>query len=219
MSFAIIFDMDGVIVDTNPYHTLAIQQFCSTHKFQLDESTLQQKIYGRTNRDWITNLFGKLSEEQLYTYANEKELLFRTLYEPHIKPVAGLVKFLDLLVTNNIPRAIATSAPIENVDFVLSKTGLRKYFDTILDERMVTQGKPNPEIYLKTAAALGLPNEKCIVIEDSLSGVTAGRESGSKVIGITTTHTAEELAGTNLVIHNFNDLNLFVLIHILEKEN
>ncbi len=217
--FAVIFDMDGVIVDTNPYHKLALQQFCVTHNIQLNELTLQNKIYGRTNRDWISTMFGELTEEQLHFYANEKEELFRKLYEPHLKPVTGLVGFLDLLVANNIPRAIATSAPPENVDFVLSKTGLRKYFEVILDERVVTHGKPNREIYLKTAKALGFTNEKCIVIEDSLSGVTAGRKSGSKVIGITTTHTPEELRETNFVIQDFSDLTIPILKGILEKEN
>ncbi len=213
--FAVIFDMDGVIVHTNPHHKIAIQQFCADHGIQLNELTFQHKIYGRTNRDWLTNVFGELTEEQVHFYASEKEELFRKIYEPHIKPVDGLVKFLDLMVTHSIPRAIATSAPPENVDFVLSNTGLRKYFDVILDERVVTHGKPNPEIYLKTAKALGFPNENCIVIEDSLSGITAGRRSGSKVIGITTTHTPEELIETNLVIRDFNDLNLSILQGLL----
>lgn len=211
--FAVIFDMDGVIVHTNPHHKIAIQQFCADHGIQLNELTFQHKIYGRTNRDWIANVFGEITEEQRDAYAREKEALFRKIYTP--EPVTGLIKFLDLLVTHNIPRAIATSAPPENVDFIFDKTGIRKYFETILDERMVTLGKPNPEIYLKTAKALGFPNHKCIVIEDSLSGITAARKSGSKVIGITTTHTPEELAETNLVIHDFNDLSILSLEKLL----
>ncbi len=217
--FAVIFDMDGVIVDTNPWHKIAIQKFCSDYGIHLNELTLRNKVYGRTNREWLTNVFGELTDEQLRLYANEKETLFRELYEPHIKPVQGLIDFLDLLVANTIPRAIGTSAPPENVDFILGKTGLRKYFDIILDERVVSHGKPNPEIYLKVAKALGFPNSKCIVIEDSLSGVTAGRKSGSKVIGITTTHSPEELKETNYVIQNFTGLTIPILKGILEKEN
>lgn len=213
--FAVIFDMDGVIAHTNPHHKIAIQQFCADHGIQLNELTFKNKIYGRTNRDWITNVFGEITDEQRDDYGREKEALFRKIYTP--EPVTGLIAFLDLLVANNIPRAIATSAPPENVDFILDKIGIRKYFPIILDERMVTLGKPNPEIYLKTAKALGLPNDKCIVIEDSLSGVTAGRKSGSKVIGITTTHTPEELAETNFVIQDFTGLNIITLISILEK--
>jgi len=211
--FAVIFDMDGVIAHTNPHHKIAIQQFCADHGIQLNELTFKNKIYGRTHRDWITNVFGEITDEQRDDYAREKEALFRKIYTP--EPVTGLIAFLDLLVVNNILWAIVTSVFLENVDFILDKIGIRKYFPIILDERMVTLGKPNPEIYLKTAKALGLPNDKCIVIEDSLSGVTAGRKSGSKVIGITTTHTPEELAETNLVIKDFNELSIPTLQAIL----
>ena len=215
--FAVIFDMDGVIVHTNPYHKIAIQQFCAEYNIQLNELTFQNKIYGRTNRDWLTNVFGELEEDQLQYYAEEKETLFRELYAPHLKPLGGIEKFLELLKANNVPLAVATSASSKNVDFILNKTGLRKFFSVILDERVVSHGKPNPEIYLKTAKALGFPNNKCIVIEDSLSGVTAGRKSGSKVIGITTTHTPEELKETNYVINDFNSLTIDTLKSILEK--
>jgi beta-phosphoglucomutase len=214
---AIIFDMDGVIVDTNTFHKIAIQQFCKKYGFELTEEQLRTSVYGRTNKDWITTLFGTLTEEQLHQYADEKEQLFREMYAPHIKPVKGLKGFLEKLVDATIPRAIATSAPLANVDFVLEKTMLRKYFDIILDERMVTYGKPNPEIYLKTAQALGLPNENCIVIEDSLSGITAGINSGSKVIGVTTTHTRDELTEANVVINDFDELSLSDLTDILQK--
>jgi len=122
--------------------------------------------------------------------------------------VKGLVNFLDLLEENNIPKAIGTSAPRANVDFSLGFTQLEKYFSVILDDTFVTEGKPNPEIYIKAAKALGLLNSQCIVIEDSLSGVMAGKRAGSKVIGITTTHTAEELHEADLVINDFDELTL-----------
>lgn len=208
LPFAVVFDMDGVIVDTNPTHKIAIQQFCARYGLNLSEEELRTKVYGRTNRDWITNLFGKLTEEQLEAYAFEKEQLFRELYAPIIEPVKGLVTFLELLKANNIPRSIATSAPRANVDFVLNATGIGHYFDIILDESMVSRGKPDPEIYLKSAKALNLPNAQCIVIEDSLSGVAAAKASGSKVIGITTTHSEEELRETDLIIQDFEELTI-----------
>ncbi len=208
LPFAVVFDMDGVIVDTNPTHKIAIQQFCARYGLNLSEEELRTKVYGRTNRDWITNLFGKLTEEQLEAYAFEKEQLFRELYAPIIEPVKGLVTFLELLKANNIPRSIATSAPPANVDFVLEATGIGHYFDFILDERVVSRGKPDPEIYLKSAKALNLPNAQCIVIEDSLSGVAAAKASGSKVIGITTTHNKEELNDTDLIIKDFEKLTI-----------
>jgi HAD superfamily hydrolase (TIGR01509 family) len=214
--FAVIFDMDGVIVDTNVFHKKAIHQFREKYGFTLTEEQLRITIYGRTNKDWITRLFGTLTPDQLSAYAHEKEQLFRDLYLPHIKPVKGLLELLIKLKEQNIPTAIATSAPPENVEFVLENIPIREYFNTILDERVVTHGKPDPEIYIKTAAALGFRNERCIVIKDSLSGVTAGRKSGSKVIGITTTHSPDELTDANFVIHDSDELNISMLPEILE---
>jgi HAD superfamily hydrolase (TIGR01509 family) len=200
---AFLFDMDGVIIDSNPFHKISLKQFCKKYGHDLSEDQLREKIYGRTNKDWIVNVFGKLDGQKLRAYADEKEALFRELYKDDIKPVDGLMSFLKRMDEQKIPRAIATSAPRENVDFTLSKTGTGKYFSVILDESFVSKGKPDPEIYLKTAAALKFDPKDCIVFEDSLSGVKAGKAAGCKVVGITTTHSREELVETDLVIDNF----------------
>lgn len=202
-----LFDMDGVIVDSNPFHKIALRQFCNKYGYDLSEEQLREKIYGRTNKDWIRNVFGDIDAETLKRYADEKEALFRDLYKKDIVLVPGLLDFLKKLDQHQIPRAIATSAPLENVDFTLSKTDTRAYFPTILDESFVSKGKPEPEIYIKSAAALGLDPKACIVFEDSLSGVTAGKRAGSKVVGVTTTHSPEELHESDTVIKDFVGLD------------
>ena len=198
-------------MDSNPTHKIALKQFCKEHGYELSENDLREKIYGRTNKDWLLNLFGNLDEETIRKYADEKEALFRSLYND-IKPVAGLIPFLDKLDILNISRAIATSAPRANVDFTLQKTNTGKYFNTVLDDSFVTEGKPNPQIYIKSAQALGFDPSNCIVLEDSLSGVKAGKRAGCKVIGITTTHTHEELNETDFVIDDFESLDPEFLI-------
>lgn len=203
--------MDGVIVDSNPYHKIAIQQFCREHGRELSDDRLLKQVYGRTNREWITSLFGSIAEATIIQYTEEKEELYRKLFDKDIKPVKGLIGFLDLLDRHRVPRAIGTSAPRSNVDFTLGRTNTWKYFDIILNDTFVTHSKPHPEIYLKCAEALALPNDKCIVIEDSLSGVQAGKAAGSKVIGITTTHTREELSHCDLVIDDFESLTIEML--------
>lgn len=207
--------MDGVIVDSNPFHKIALQQFCRKYGQRLSEEQLKEKIYGRTNRDWLTNVFGPLDPARLRQYGDEKEALFRDLYATEIKPLAGLARFLQSTKNERIPLAIATSAPRANVDFTLSRTGLEEYFPVILDESFVTRGKPDPEIYLKTAAALGIPATRCIVFEDSISGVRAGKRAGCKVVGITTTHRADELTETDLVIDDFTAVDPQALIGML----
>jgi HAD superfamily hydrolase (TIGR01509 family) len=204
MPQAFIFDMDGVLIDSNPTHKIALQKFCKAHGHELTETQLREKVYGRTNRDWLKALFGELPEETVRQYADEKEALFRQLYED-IKPLEGLVAFLQAMDKAKIPRAIATSAPRANVDFTLAGTGLSPYFETILDDSFITQGKPDPEIYLKTVAALKMNAADCVVFEDSLSGVKAGKAAGCKVVGIMSTHTAEELSEADFSIRDFTD--------------
>lgn len=218
-NFGVIFDMDGVIVDSNPAHKIALKQFCREHNYELTDEHLIKKIFGRTNREWITTLFGQLPEEKIIQYTEEKEALYRKIFDADIKPLPGLIAFLDLLTANNIPMAIGTSAPRSNVDFTLSKTNTGKYFKTILHDTFVTYSKPHPEIYLKSAQALSLPNSKCIVIEDSLSGIAAGKSAGSPVIGITTTHTKEELSDCDLVIDDFSGLSLEDLVGLVQISN
>jgi len=205
-SFAVIFDMDGVIVDTNPYHKISLKQFCEKYGYRLNEEDLISKIYGRTNNEWIRNIFGPLPKEKILELGEEKEAMFRALYKDVIKPLSGLDSFLKELEDRSIPKAIGTSAPRSNVDFVLEHTHLRKYFTTILDQSDVEHGKPNPEIYLKVADRLGFPPQQCIVFEDSLSGVESAQRAGAQVVGVTTTHSHEELAHTDLVIADFTGL-------------
>jgi HAD superfamily hydrolase (TIGR01509 family) len=207
-NLAVLFDMDGVIADTNPFHKQAIRQFCFRYGFSLSEEELKQRIYGRTNKDWITALFGTITQEELQRLADEKEELFRQLYRPHVQPVAGLLWFMQQLHQARIPCALTTSAPPANVAFLMQHIPIMHYFSLVLDERAVTHGKPHPEIYLRAAQELQLPNSRCVVIEDSLSGVAAARAAGSKVVGVTTTHTATELADADLVIDDFYGLTV-----------
>ncbi|MCU0644437.1 MAG: HAD family phosphatase [bacterium] len=207
--FAVIFDMDGVIVDSNPTHTIALRKFCDMQGHHLTDDELKTRVYGRPNKDWIPDIFGnRLTPEHYRNLADEKEALFRELFAPIIKPLEGLIDFLQKLEDDNIPKAIASSAPPENVKFTLEKTGIEKYFDIMFNESDIEKGKPDPEIYLKAAAALRFPAKRCIVFEDSLAGVLAAKRAGCKVIGVTTTHSKDEFIGTDWVIKNFEEIGL-----------
>ena len=207
-----IFDMDGVIIDSNPFHKISLKQFCAQHGYTLTEQQLIEKIYGRTNNEWIAAVFGNIGKERITQLGEEKEALFRDLYQHDIKPLDGLPDFLAQLDEHRYRRAIATSAPRSNVDFVLDKTGITSFFDIILDQADVTRGKPDPEIYQKAARAVDLDPGHCIVFEDSLSGIQAAKAAGCKVVGVTTTHTAAEMQLVDLVIDNFTGLDPKALI-------
>ncbi len=179
--FAVIFDMDGVIVDSNPFHKIALQQFCEKHGYHLSDEELRNRVFGRTNKDWLMSLFnGKVTAQQIKEFEEEKESLFREIIAPHIQPVKGLIPFLETLEARKIPRAVATSAPPANVVFTLEKTRTRRFFQVVINGDAVENSKPHPEIYLKTAAAIHYPPEKCVIIEDSLSGIAAGVRPGAR---------------------------------------
>jgi HAD superfamily hydrolase (TIGR01509 family) len=212
---AVIFDMDGVIVHSNPTHKKVIRDFCGKHGIEVSEEKFREKIYGRTNKDWVPAVFGPLSDEQIQEYTDEKEQIFRDVFDPKENVVRGVFEFLDLLKHNGIKSVVATSAPAENADYILSELGISSYFETVLNSSHVTKSKPHPEPYLKAAKSIGRSPENCIVIEDSLSGVESGLAAGSKVVGVATTHTHDELSSCSLVIDDFKGLKLEDLQNIL----
>ncbi len=206
--FAAMFDMDGVIIDSNPFHKISLEIFCKKYGFTFTEEDLRTKLFGRRNAEWIPLIFGDLTEEEIEKYSYEKEALFREVYKDDIVPLEGLVEFLKALETAGIPRAVATSAPPENVDFTLKMTYLEELFGVKLNSTHVTEGKPHPEIYLKTAEAMGYAPADTVVFEDSLAGVESGKRAGAKVVGIASTHTAEELHQADLVVPDFTHLTV-----------
>jgi beta-phosphoglucomutase len=209
MTFAVLFDMDGMIVDSNPFHKIAFEQFLARYQISLTDEELKAHVYGKTNKEGMPYIFKKqLSPTELDERAEEKEAMFLDIYKQDIRPVEGLVPFLRILKAHGIPTAVGTSAPPANLHFILDSLQLKPYFDALLDSTYVTRGKPDPEIYLESARKLGVEPKRCLVIEDSLAGVQAGLNAGMKVIGITTTHTAEELSNTHLIIHSFVGLTV-----------
>ena len=206
--FAVIFDMDGVIIKNSEYHKKAWNEFCKKYGVNLTEAERKQYIYGTINKTALEYIFKKeLTKDEINIYGNEKEEIYRAIYKPDIKITDNLISFLDMLKANNVTIGIATSANKENVDFVMDNTGIRDYFKEIIDADQIEKGKPDPEIYLKTAQKLGYIPEKCIVIEDSVSGVMSGKNANMKVIAITNTHSKVDLKMADLIIDNFNELD------------
>lgn len=206
---AALFDMDGVIVHTNPYHKKAFKIFLEKHHVSLTDEELKEHVYGRTNAEIFPYIFrNEYTPEKGEEWANEKESLFRELYKEDAKPVPGLIHFLEELKEAGIKSAVGTSAPKENLDFILKALDLGKYFDAFLHSADVTNGKPDPEIYLKAAARLNSDPDSCVVFEDSVAGVKAGLNAGMKVVAVATTHSAEEFEGAHLVIEDFEEMSV-----------
>ncbi|WP_017733467.1 HAD family hydrolase [Nafulsella turpanensis] len=207
--FYLIFDMDGVLVDNHQYHVKAWNEFCSRYHKHLSKEEFDRYVNGRTVTEVTTYLFGpETSKEKILEYSNEKEEIYRSFYRPHLKPVEGLLPFLQKCREDDIPTAVATSAPTINMDFTLDTLGLKQYFSVLKDSAGIEKGKPDPEIYLQTANALNAPPAGCVVFEDSLSGIRAGKAAGMKVVALITTHPAAELqeSGADLLVRNFESV-------------
>ena len=190
---AALFDMDGVIVDNMAFHQKAWELFFEKYRppMGLKEFMLQ---FGRTNRDLFEVLFGrKISPEEEERFGEEKEALYREAYAPHAAAVPGFIDFIAEIKDRGVRTAVATSAPRINLDFVLDRIPIAPYLDVLADSSWVTHGKPDPEIYLKTAAALGCPPTACVVFEDSYAGIRSGQNAGMKVVALATTHPPESL--------------------------
>ncbi len=190
---ALIFDMDGTLIDNMDYHRKAFYLFLEKYNIYPTEEEYTQKNKG-TITEIIPRFFGnKLSREQIEALGEEKEALYREIYRPHLKPIPGLLEFLGRIAQKGIPTALATAGDRTNVQFVLDALQLNHYFDVLVTGEDVNHGKPNPEVFLLAADRLAILPENCLVFEDSFPGIEAGKRAGMQVVGIISTHTYQEL--------------------------
>jgi HAD superfamily hydrolase (TIGR01509 family) len=213
---AAIFDMDGVISDNMGYHTRAWELFIRKYAPNLGIGDVTPH-YGKTNADLMGFLFGRpLTPEEVEGYGEEKEGFYRELYTRDMAPLPGLLDLLGNLRKAGIRAVVATSAPKSNVDFLLDGLGIWDCFDLVIDAAGVKKGKPDPEIYLKSAAEVGCDPAACVVFEDALAGIEAGRRAGMKVVGVATTLPARRLFQADLVIKDFREITVSRIIKLLD---
>ena len=209
-TFAAIFDMDGTLIDNTPYHFKSWQMLFKKYgKGELSKQTYYTEISGVPVMGTIKRIFGDGHDDAgLQALLNEKEEFYRETYAPYLAPINGLEVFLTGLKNAGIKMAMATSATVQDIDFILNKVPIRDDFEAIVNSSMVSKPKPNPQIFLKAAELLNTPPEKCVVFEDSLAGIKAANAAGMKVVAITTGHPAADLHPVNIVIDNYAGLNV-----------
>ena len=198
---ALIFDMDGVIVDSNPVHRDAWVTFNRRYGLETTEE-MHGRMYGRRNDDIVRDFYGDgLSPEEIEARGAAKEEVYRQMVGDRIDEILipGVRQFLE--GHRRTPMGLASNAQVENIDFVLDRSGLRGYFQAVVDGHQVNRPKPDPEIYVQTARILKVRPENCIVFEDSHTGVEAACRAGMRVVGVSTTY--EDLPGSTITIDNF----------------
>jgi len=183
---ALLFDLDGVVVDSMPTHTLAWERYLEANG--IDPRDVEARMHGKRNDDLVRDLFGAhLDEHAIFEHGAAKERLFREMIGETLeaKLVPGIREFLAE-AAETVPLAVGTNGEPANVDFILNGAGIRKYFRAIVDGSQVARAKPAPDVYLRGAELLDVAPGNCIVFEDSPVGIQAARAAGMRVVGLLT---------------------------------
>lgn len=185
MASAALWDMDGTLVDSEEYHWLAWRDTMAAEGITI---TYDQFLatFGQRN-DSILPLWlpAGASPERIERAGDAKEELYRKLVrERGLAPLPGAVEWVRRLGEQGWRQAVASSAPRANIDVVLEVIGLDGGFQAVVSAEDVTAGKPDPQVFLTAAARLGVPPERCIVVEDAAPGVEAARRGGMRCIGV-----------------------------------
>lgn len=205
---ALIFDMDGVLADNSDFHVQAWTAYSRQYGRELTVDDVKQRL-GFNNREYMRFVLSREpTEAEVLKSTVEKEALYREIYRPHLAVPPGLLALLEAAHARGVACGIATSAPKENVDFVLDGLRLRPYFKQVVDAGHVKRCKPDPEIYQVSAQRLGVAPARCLVFEDAIAGIQAGNAAGMRVIAITTSYPADVLAEHKpaAIISSFTEL-------------
>jgi len=199
---ALIFDLDGVIVDSMPLHIQSWRIYLE--RLGKPQVEISERMHGRRNDEIVREWIGSdLTDAAVAWHGAEKEKLFRDMMRPVVERhlVPGVADFLQ--AHQGVKKAVASNAERPNLDLLLDGGGLRRHFLVVLDGQQVQRPKPFPDIYKKAGELLGVAMSDCVIFEDSPAGVQAGLAAGAKVVGVSTHLT--ELGGVELMIRDFRD--------------
>jgi len=192
--------MDGVIADTALYHLKAWQEVFRERGINFTGEDFRH-TFGQRNDTIIKSALGEeISRHEMDAIANKKEESFRRRIKKKLKPLPGVIELMASLKKRRFQMALASSAPIENIQLVIKNLGINDYFQSIICDRDVTEGKPSPQVFLLAAERLGVEPGDCIVIEDAVAGVTAAKSAGMYCLALASTHPRHSLMEADLVV-------------------
>ncbi len=204
---AFIFDMDGTLVDNMRFHTEAWGKMLEENGVEMNAHDFLVKTAGKTNREILPTVFDEITDERIVELGNRKESLYREFFLPERRPLAGVIEFLEAAQSLGVKMAVATAAPVGNMEFVLDGLDLRRFFDAITTADDIINGKPDPEIFLRSAEKLRVEPANCIVFEDAVGGFEAAHRARMKSIGIATVNSVEEILRLDSVVEAHADFS------------
>lgn len=214
---AFIFDMDGTLVDNMRFHTEAWGKMLAENGVEMNAHDFLVKTAGKTNREIMPTVFEGISDERITELGERKEALYQELFLPHRAAVAGALRFLEEARELGVKMAVATAAPVVNVEFILDGLDLRKYFQAVTTAADIRNGKPDPEIFLKSAEKLGVEPQNCLVFEDAVGGFEAAHRARMQSIGIATVNSIEEILRLDSVVEAHADFLQLNVQELIEK--
>ncbi|TAG02050.1 MAG: HAD family phosphatase [Betaproteobacteria bacterium] len=187
---ALIFDMDGTLVDSMPFHEKAWDVMLPELGVSIDRFEFFTWSAGLTNREIFPRLLKRdVTGEELAALADRKEAIYRDCYAPHMALMPGALEVIRRAEQGRVRVAMGTAAPPENVELVVDGLSVRHHFPVIVGGNDVANGKPDPEVFLKAAARMGVAPSRCLVFEDTPAGIEAAFRAGMHCVAITTTLT------------------------------
>lgn len=200
--------MDGTIVDNMSFHTRSWITFFQRRGKDIDADEFFRATAGRQGKEVIRTYLGEhLLDDEVMVLNLEKESVYRELYKPHRKAIAGFDGLIAQAKLRQVALAVATAAPDANIEFTLDGLDLRRHFDTVVGAADVARGKPHPDVFLLAAERCGVAPENCIVFEDAPLGVEGARRAGMRAVVLTTTLPAQAFAQFDNVIHIASDFS------------
>lgn len=202
---ALIFDMDGTIVDNMRFHDDAWEAWHEAENLAFDRASFFSRTAGKANLEILSAYFPDADTAEIEARGLRKEELYRAAYRPHVAPLAGLLGLMARAEAAGLPMAVASAAPPANIDLVLDTLGLRPRFATIVSPSQGFRGKPHPDMFLAAAERMGVAPETCLVFEDAPLGVEAASRAGMRAVAILTMLKAEAFSGFSNVIASAPD--------------
>ncbi len=213
-----LFDWDGVVIDSSSQHEKSWELLAQEEGRELPADHFKRG-FGMKNEVIIPGILGWTEDaDEIRRLSLRKEALYREIIrEEGIEALPGVRELLATLRDNGAPCSVASSTHRENIETVFDVLGIREYFSAVITSEDVSHGKPDPEVFEKSAAALGRAPEQCVVFEDAHVGIDAGLGAGAKVIAVATTHPLESLGEADLAVESLESVDWGVISSLFSQ--